>query len=184
MVGTQHNRDQGSTEGHTGQVQADEAALRRGLWLRRGFLSLLGLLVLAGLFDLLGVRSATAQAQAPGGGPTLSVEYPEVARAGLDVPLEVRVAGATPGQRITLGITGAYLSVFDRSTVDPRPIDEQSRGDLVVWTFTMPPSGALDVAIDAQVQRSRHFGQRGDFQLLDDQGDALTTVSVHTWLAP
>lgn len=54
-----------------------------GQWVRRAFLGLLSLVVIAGLCGFLGVRTSTAEGAEDGW--HLSLDYPAVARAGLDV---------------------------------------------------------------------------------------------------
>src|SRR3954471_16764782 len=60
-----------------------------GRWARRVGLTVLLLVVIAGAAGLFGVRSRTTVKHA--GAYTLTVTYPQVARAGLDVPWRLRV---------------------------------------------------------------------------------------------
>lgn len=162
----------------------DPASRQRvGLWVRRGFLTLLLVLVVAGLFDLLGVRGAVATAGVPPG-PVLRVEYPQVARAGLDAPFEIDVSGVPAGAPVRIAVSGTYLDLFDRSAIDPRPETESWLTDSVVWTYRMPATGSLQVSVGAAVQSGRHFGTSGEVALLDDQGSPLAQAHIKTWLAP
>src|SRR3954471_4396441 len=75
----------------TAEVRVDPEAGARGVWGRRALLSALVLVVLAGATGLLGVRARTVTARNPADGVTLGVHYPQVARAGLDVPFQITV---------------------------------------------------------------------------------------------
>nr|MDT0666122.1 hypothetical protein [Micromonospora sp. DSM 115978] len=76
----------------------------RPSWRRRIGVGVLCAVVLAGALGLLGVRSATATASDDG--YVLVVTYPQIARAGLDVPwrVEVRHDGGFEDE-VTLRVT-------------------------------------------------------------------------------
>jgi hypothetical protein len=138
-----------------------------------------------GLLDLLGVRSRTVDASSPDGAVTLHVHYAQIARAGLDVPFRITVE--RPGgfdEDVAVAVSGEYLDLFDRTSVDPAPASATATADDVIWRFDPPPGDSLEIAVDMQVQGGRHWGRTGTVAVLDDGGAALVHVDFKTWLAP
>jgi hypothetical protein len=81
-------------------------------------MGVLALLVLAGLCSLLGVHTTTATATANGW--TLTLNYPRVARAGLDVQWQATVSHPGGfGNDITLAITGDYFNIYETQGFHP-----------------------------------------------------------------
>ncbi|MDD9350539.1 MAG: hypothetical protein PV363_17265, partial [Mumia sp.] len=81
-------------------------------WTTRVVLIALFLFVVAGAAGLLGVRNLTATAE--DGGFTLSVNYPRLARAGLDTPLSITVSNPDGvGEEVVVGISQEYLEIFE-----------------------------------------------------------------------
>jgi hypothetical protein len=70
-------------------VPLDEGSHAGALWARRAMVAVLAVAVAAALTGVLGVHTSTAQASR--GGYTMSLRYPAVARAGLDVEWQVTV---------------------------------------------------------------------------------------------
>ncbi|MBJ7356797.1 hypothetical protein [Nocardioides sp.] len=155
----------------------------RGLWARRGLLALLALTVTAGLVGLLGVRTATVDAE--GSGWELELEYPSVARAGLDVPVTatVRRAGGL-GEKVTLAITGTYLDLYETQGFNPEPDATSRDGDLLYLTFEAPPEGdTLVVTYDAYIQPAAQSGDGGELSVIDG-GRPVVTVDFDTRIWP
>lgn len=156
----------------------------RGLWLRRIFIVLMALLVAAALSGLLGVRGRTTSATTPDGSVALEVRYAQVARAGLDVPLDVVVRRTGPtDQPVTIAISSDYLALFNRSGIDPEPSASSADDETLVLHFD-DAGPTLAVSFDAQVQHGRHFGRRGRVVVLDAAGRPLVAVGIRTWLTP
>jgi hypothetical protein len=148
-------------------------------------MSLLALVVLAGLLHLLGVKSRTVDATSPDGAITLSVHYAQIARAGLDVPFRITVE--RPGgfdQDVAVAVSGEYLDLFDRSSIEPQPSSATATAADVIWRFDPPAGDTLEISVDMQVQGGRHWGRTGTVAVLDDGGSALVHVDFKTWLAP
>ena len=169
----------------TVDIEPDEHAGSRAVWLRRAFLSLLALIVVAGLLGFLGVRSQTSTAQSRSGDVSLDVHYAQVARAGLDVPFEITVH--RPGgfdDDVTLAVSSSYLELFNRNSIDPEPSSSTSTSDAVIWRFDRPPGDTLAVSVDMQVQYGRHFGRNGFVSVLDRDRNAIARTTFKTWLSP
>jgi hypothetical protein len=153
------------------------------LWVRRSVgLVMLGVVIVAAT-GLLGVHSQTVSAHADG--YTLSVEYAGVARAGLDVPLRVRV---TPdgkfGDKLTLAIDREYLAIFETQGFHPEPSDTANQGDDVLLTFDTPPDGSpLVVDYDAYIQPASQAGAAGRISVMHGT-ERATTVRFATFLFP
>lgn len=156
---------------------------RGALWVRRSVgLAMLAVVVTAAT-GLLGVHSRTVSAHSDG--YTLSVEYAGIARAGLDVPLRIRV---TPdgefSDKLTLAINREYLAIFETQGFHPEPSDTANQGDDVLLTFDTPPDGsALVVDYDAYIQPASQAGATGRISVIRGN-DRLTTVRFATFLFP
>jgi hypothetical protein len=159
---------------------------RRGRLLRRAFLFVLVVIVALGLAGFWGVRSRSVSAQtARKGGYELSVRYAQVARAGLGVPLEFQITRRRGfDDPVKLAVSSSYLDLFDRNAIDPDPSDATTAGQNVVWTFDPPKGKTLQVSIDAEVQKGRHWGREGRATVLDADEKPLVSVTFHTWLVP
>jgi hypothetical protein len=169
----------------TAEVSVDERTWRRGTWARRAFLGLLALVVIAGLLHVLGVRSRTVIARSRSGRVVLSVEYAQVARAGLAVPFRITVHRAGGFDRpVTVAVSSDYLDLFARNAVDPQPTSETSTGARTEWTYDTPPAATFVVTVDLQVQQGKHFGRRGQVMLLDPDRHVVARATFTTWLAP
>lgn len=153
------------------------------VWGRRAFLTLMLLFVIAGAVGLLGGRNATKSASADG--YTLSLTYPRISRAGLDVPWQVTVThvGGFSGP-ITLAVTGAYFDIFETQGVSPQTTQETSDGTTLYLTFNKPPNGdTFQATYDIYVQPSSQQGRSGTVSVLD-HGQPTASVSYSTTLLP
>jgi hypothetical protein len=164
-------------------VAPDPDAGRKGTWVRRTTLTLLAAVVVVGLIGLLGVRSASVRAGTSA--VQMTVRYPRVARAGLDVPFAITIKkpGGFDGD-IVLMVSSEYLGLFDRNAITPQPASENSDGSNVFWRFDQPAGTAFAVSLDMQVQEGRHWGRSGTVTLLDESHRQIAHVSFTTRLAP
>jgi len=115
----------------------------------------------------------------------VTVEYAAVARAGLDVPWQVKVrrAGGFDGP-VTLAVTADYFDIYEEQGLDPQPTAESSDGTYVYWTFDPPPVGdQLAVDFDAYIQPSSQLGSSGEVSVLVGN-ERVATTEFHTWLVP
>ena len=153
-------------------------------WSRRAALGVLALVVLAALTGLLGVHTSTASAQAKGW--DLTLRYPRVARAGLDVTWQATVTRAGGlGKNVTLAITGDYFNMFETQGFHPQPADETRDATTLYLTFTAPPGDTFVVDFDTYVQPASQAGSAGTLSVVDNTTLApLTSVHFSTRLTP
>lgn len=163
-------------------VTAD-AKERIAAWGRRGFLLLVLLFVVAGLCGFLGVRSETTSSD--GGGYHISLQYPRIARPGLDVPWQVTIThpGGFSGP-VVLEATGSYFDIFESQGITPEPNKETQDGTWWRMTFDPPPSGdTLVVSLDVYIQPSSQRGRSGTVRVLD-HGRPTAGVDFRTTIVP
>jgi len=155
----------------------------RGLWVRRAFIAVLVLVLAAGLLGLLGARTSTTSADA--GGWTLELEYPSVARAGLDVPFTATVTRAGGfDEQLTLALTGTYLDLFETQGFHPEPDSTSRDGELLYLTFEAPPDGdTFVVTYDAYIQPAAQSGAGGVLSVMHE-GAPVATVDFRTRIWP
>jgi hypothetical protein len=168
--------------------QADESVpLAEGshvgaLWMRRCMLALLALAVLADLLGLLGVHTSTASASR--GGYTLTLRYPGVARAGLDIEWQVTVRHPGGfGKEVTLGVTGDYFDIFETQGFHPQPSAETRDGHTLFLTFDAPPGDTLVVYYDAYIQPASQQGKSARVAVID-HGQPTVWIDYRTRLLP
>jgi hypothetical protein len=155
-------------------------------WKRRvrgGVVALLVVVVAAGATGWLGVRSATATDS--GSGYRLSVEYPLVARAGLDVPWRVTVQSADgfAGQ-VTVAVTSDWFDLFETQGLSPAPASESSDATMTYLVLEPPPDGdVLTLDYDAYVQPAAQTGADARVELHVD-GQRVAAVDYRTWVLP
>jgi len=143
---------------------------------------LLAVVVLAGAAGLLGVRTATARTSS--GGYDLTVHYPLLARAGLDVPWSVRVhhvGGFT--QPITIGVSASYFDIFETQGFHPNPSKETATPTTVYLTFDPPPGDTFKLSYDAYIQPAAQLGRHATVSVSIQQTE-LAHVRYATWLVP
>lgn len=136
-----------------------ESRLRAAVWGRRLGVAVLTLIVAADLVGALGVHTST-QAASGADGYHLSLDYPGIARPGLDVVWRARVDH--PGgfdAPITLAITGDYLSIYETQGFHPKPSAETRDGHDLLLTFDPPPHDTFVLDYDAYIQPSSQAGR-------------------------
>jgi hypothetical protein len=150
---------------------------------RRIALTVLVLVILLAATGFLGVRTKTTTAH--GGGYTMSVTYPLIARAGLDVPW--RVVVRHPGgfdHSLVIAVSARYFDIFETQGFHPQPSGEARDGRLLYLTFDPPPTGEVfAVDYDAYIQPASQVGRHADTELIIG-GHPLATASYTTWLVP
>jgi hypothetical protein len=152
-------------------------------WARGGVVALLAVVVAAGVTGWLGVRSATATDS--GSGYRLSVEYPLVARAGLDVPWRITVESAAgfDGQ-VTVAVTSDWFELFESQGFSPAPASESSDATMTYLVLEPPPAGEiLTLDFDAYVQPAAQTGAEAQVELHVD-GQRVAAVDYRTWVLP
>lgn len=154
-----------------------------GKWLQRAGLSVLLCVVVLGAIGIFGVHSRTTAAT--GDGYSLRITYPQVARAGQDIPWRARIhhTGAITGD-ITLAISAGYLRLFEIQGYAPDLTDSTSDGRYVYLTFSPPPTGNdFMVDIDAHIKPSSQLGKSATVKLRVGGRDIVST-KIRTWLVP
>jgi hypothetical protein len=141
------------------------------------------LLVATGASGWLGVHAETVRSGAMGYDMTLT--YPRVARAGLDVPWELRLTH--PGgfdSDITIAISSSYYDIFEFQGMHPNPSDETSDGRFVYLTFSPPKTGdVFTTSLDTYVQPGSQIGRHAVAEALV-HGVVVARVSYSTLLFP
>lgn len=150
---------------------------------RRGVLAVLVLVVLAGAAGLLGVRTATATTDAEGW--SMRLEYPQVARAGLDTTwrVSVRHPGGFGGEPIVLAVSARYFDIFETQAFHPEPSATTSDGRMIFLSFDPPAGDRFAVDYDAYIQPASQLGRRAQLWLMDGPQPRLR-LSYRTWLLP
>jgi hypothetical protein len=162
----------------------DTPPRRRGRWFRRAGVALLVLVVLLSAFDLLGPRQGDVTAQ--NGGYTLTVEYPQVTRAGQPAPLHVTVdASMGFGDTVQVRFCDEFFNDLDFQNWYPNPAAETTVPPWIIYEFDPPPTGTtIEISLDARVSPGQ-FGETDDCQvsvLVEDE--AVISTSFTSWRMP
>lgn len=155
---------------------------RQGRVGRRIAIGVITLLLIVGATGYLGVHSRTVKASA--NGYSLTVVYPQVARAGLDVPWRATVRH--PGgfsSDITLAISSHYFDIFETQGFHPNPSEESATPEFYYLTFSRPPGDTLEVSYDAYIQPGAQLGRHADTAVLVNNVE-MVRVDYRTWLVP
>ena len=175
-----------AAEGSTWQadqgVPLDEGSHSRALWARRATVTVMAVAVATALTGLLGVHTSTATASR--GGYSMSLRYPAVARAGLDIEWQVTVRHPGGfGKQLTLAVTGDYFDIFETQGFHPNPSDETRDGNTLYLTFEAPQGDTFVVYYDAYIQPASQQGKSARVALLE-QGRPEVWIDYRTRLAP
>ena len=151
---------------------------------RRAGVGVLVLIVAAAGFDLLGPR--TADTSASGGGYTLDLEHPQIARAGEPAPLVVEITSQQPfGEVVQVGFCAEFFDHLDFQAWYPSPSAETSGSDAIVYEFDPPASGrTLRIALDARVAPGQLGGRDTCEVSVLDQDAPVVTATWSTWRMP
>jgi hypothetical protein len=163
-------------------VRPASAGPRRRSWRWAGITVLL-VIVVSGAVGVFGVHSRTTSATA--NGYTLTITYPQSARAGLDVPLRVGVHH--PGginDDLTLAISTDYFRMFESQGIYPDASDATNDGRFVYLTFSKPPGGDdFLVDFDVYIQPGSQLGKSATVKLIIG-GHEVAHTAIRTWLVP
>ena len=137
-----------------------------------------------------GCSASTSTASAQANGWDLTLRYPRVARAGLDVTSQAtatRPGGL--GKNVTLAITGDYFNMFETQGFHPQPADETRDATTLYLTFAAPPGDTFVVDFDTYVQPASQPASQADsagtLAVVDNTTLApLTSVHFSTRLTP
>jgi hypothetical protein len=159
------------------------ANLPATVWARRAALGLMALLVLADLLSLLGVHAS--ETTTTRSGYTMTLRYPGLARAGLDVPWQLTVTRPGGfGKQLTIAVTGDYFNLFETQGFHPQPSDETRDAQYLYLTFTPPSDGdTFSVYFDAYIQPSSQLGSSARVAVVQG-GRQAAWIDYRTWLWP
>jgi hypothetical protein len=161
-------------------VSSEPSPLRRRG--SRTALAVLALVVLLGATSMLGVH--TSQAHSSRAGYTLELEYPRVARAGLDVDWELTVTHEGGfGKNLVIRLSAQQFDIYEHQAFYPSPDTETRDGNDLILTFVAPPGTTFVLGFDAYVQPSSQLGRDGSITVVD-HGAAVASLSYTTWLVP
>jgi hypothetical protein len=138
--------------------------------------------VALGAVGLFGVRSATATVSA--NGYTITVTYPRVARAGLDVPFRVHIfhpGGFSAG--VGVAISSDYFEMYETQGFFPEPDSERNNGRFVTLNFAKPVGSDFQVEYDTYVQPAAQIGKSATIRI-EVGGQVVAHTSISTWLLP
>jgi hypothetical protein len=151
-------------------------------WGSRIALSILLMVVLAGGTSLLGVRTETTNSS--GSGYQMSLDYPRIARAGLDVTWRLTVTREGGFDKtLVLAMSATQFDIYEHQAFYPEPDSETRNADDLLLTFVAPPGDTFELSFDAYVQPSSQLGRHGSIAVVDD-GHKVAGLSYSTWLAP
>ena len=154
---------------------------RRERWSRRVAFTLMSGVIVAAVAGFLGGRQSPVTA--PTGPTTLSVEYPNITRPGIEAPMEIRVRrdGGFQGP-ITVAIDAELFKKLDFQSWYPTPSSETADNRFVIYEFDPPPTGStLVVVLDAHAQSSQRPSVDGHAVALPEDG---AEVEVRMWVLP
>jgi hypothetical protein len=148
-------------------VEGQDASRRAQLG-RRAVLVGMAAFVGVGASGWLGLHSQRRTASA--GGWTLQLDFPRVARAGLDVIWRVTVRRDEPfdpAVPLVLAVTGSFFDVFETQGFHPEPDGESRDGRWRYLEFvTADGSDTMVVDFDTYVQPSAQLGRDAEVRLL------------------
>lgn len=153
-------------------------------WGRKVGLAVLLLVVVAGATGWLGVHTRSVSRTSDG--YRLTVSYPQVARAGLDVEWTVRLhrdGGIRTG--FTIAVDADYFDIFESQGFSPEPASETTNGKQLLMRFEPPPGNGPDFRLDfdGYIQPASQLGRATTVAVLV-HGKAVVQQPIRTWLAP
>jgi hypothetical protein len=151
-------------------------------WGRRIGVAVLLVIVVLGGLGVLGVRSRTLETSSYG--YTLRIVYPQVARAGLDVPwrVEVEHSGGL-GKAVTIAVSSDYLRMFETQGWYPTPDHVADDGRFVYMTFDNPVGDRFVLDYDAYIQPAAQLGKSATVEVIVDH-TVVAHADLKTWLLP
>jgi hypothetical protein len=155
---------------------------RASHWLSRGARAALAVIVAMGAVGLLGLHTSSVSTTAAG--YRLTVDYPRIARAGLDTLWQVTVVRSGGFYHdVTLAVSADYFAIYESQRFFPEPSDETRAGDMLYLTFAKPPGDTLTVGYDAYIQPSSQRGASATVSVLE-AGVPAASVRITTTLLP
>jgi hypothetical protein len=159
-------------------AEEPESRHRHGRAARRAAVTVMALFVLTGATGFLGVKTGTARSS------DLQVDYGLVSRPGLNTPLRIHVsrAGGFSGP-LTLGITQAYMSLFDLNGMYPNPSAMTVDNGTLLMEFDEPLGETFTFTLDARLGPSVQQGKSAHVSVIED-GVEVDSVGITTRVIP
>ncbi|HET8930289.1 MAG TPA: hypothetical protein VFN21_06505 [Acidimicrobiales bacterium] len=160
----------------------DVAAERHGQRIRAVGLALFTAFVIAGLTGWLGIRTGHARADEPGG-LAIEVEYPQVARPGLNTVLSIAIHDpdgfAAP---IDVSLPTSYVRAYDQNASHPEAAESTVDDERSHWTFDPPTGDTLTVWFDHRLAPGVQWRHDGDVTVT--VASRTVRASFTTWVLP
>ncbi|HEY9557571.1 MAG TPA: hypothetical protein VIR58_12605 [Acidimicrobiales bacterium] len=130
--------------------------------------AIIAVALVGGLTDLDTVGVDSRRERAVADGYELVVHYGTVTRGGLATPFEIEVTrtGGFDGP-ITIGVSRAYLELWDENGFYPTPSAETTNGDWLMWEFDPPDTETFRFSFDARIAPSIQRGASGSVAVFD-----------------
>ncbi|HEY3534617.1 MAG TPA: hypothetical protein VGK60_03550 [Pedococcus sp.] len=177
-----HSSPEHGPEPHSTIANLQDGLSTRAAWGRRAVLLLVLLVVVAALVGLLGVRTATRTAS--GGGYQLRVDYPAIARPGMDVRWHVEVDHPGGfGKGVELAVSGKYFDIFESQGMWPQADTMTRDGRYVYLTFAPPRGDTFMLDFDTYVQPASAAGSSARLAVVDAAREQVG-VDFSTRLVP
>jgi hypothetical protein len=155
---------------------------RGSLWLGRAARAAIVLVIALGAVGLLGLH--TSSESTTSGRYRLTVDYPRIARAGLDTLWQVTVVREGGFDHdITLAVSAEYFAMYESQRFFPEPTAETRDANTLYLTFSKPPGDTLIVGYDAYIQPSSQRGSSATVSVLE-AGVPAASVHITTTLLP
>jgi hypothetical protein len=114
----------------------------------------------------------------------MQLDYPRVARAGLDVTWQLTVSREGGFDKtLVLAMNASQFDIYEHQAFYPEPDSETRTADDLILTFLAPPGDTFELSFDAYVQPSSQLGRDGSIAVVD-KGQTVAALTYSTWLAP
>lgn len=162
----------------------DPEHVRRARTQRRVGIVVLSLFVLAGAVGLLGTHTSTTTVRAEG--YEMTVTYPRISRPGhaVKVRVEIKKEGGFGQQPVQLRYRTEWLEMFDENAFTPAPNAETAGPGYTEDEFLPPRGDVFVMTVDTRIEPARQRGEHGWFSVVDEDGTAILTADVTTWIWP
>ena len=114
----------------------------------------------------------------------MRITYPQMARAGLDVPWRAQVhhAGGLP-KTLTIAVSTDYFRMFETQGFYPDAQSIDQRRHVRLLHLHHPPGDDFLVDYDAYIQPSSQIGKSATVELIVAK-QVVVSTTLHTWLMP
>ncbi|HYI44870.1 MAG TPA: hypothetical protein VE174_05325 [Actinomycetota bacterium] len=164
-------------------AEVSEERHRLGRTVRRLSIAVMALFVLIGATGYLGVKTSTT-AFSSSSDYFLTVDYGWISRPGLNTPLRIHLSNVDKFQGpVTIGITQAYMSLFDLNGMYPNPSAMTVDDGTLIMEFDEPLGEKFTFTLDARLGPSVQQGKRATVSVIEN-GIELDSVDISTLVIP